>query len=101
MKTKFTSFPTQSKRPYFIISGILLLLMVPAVAMEFTDEVQWTSLDFIVAAILLSATGFAFEIISRKIKGKYLKILAIACLFITLGLLWAELAVGIFGSPIA
>ena len=42
-----------------------LLLMLPAVAMQFTSEVNWTAGDFIFAAIMFATVGLAFELIVR------------------------------------
>jgi hypothetical protein len=36
--------------------------------MQFTNEVNWTAADFIVAAILLLGTGFIIEVILRLVK---------------------------------
>lgn len=90
-----------SKRVLYIIAGILLLLMIPFIAMQFTQEVNWTGFDFLVAAAMLFGTAFATEIIRRKVNKTYLKVVALITLFSVLFLLWAELAIGIFGSPLA
>ena len=55
-----------------VLLGTGAILLVPLVAMRFSAEVNWGVLDFAVAGLLLA-----------------------------LILVWAEPAVGIFGSPIA
>ena len=67
--------------------------------MQFTDEVNWTLLDFIVAGVLLLSTGLIGELIIRKINKKNYRIAILVVLFVILILIWAELAVGIFGTP--
>ena len=36
--------------------------------MQFTNEVNWTLFDFVVAGILLLGTGLIFNLVVRKIK---------------------------------
>jgi hypothetical protein len=44
-----------------------LILLVPLVAMQFTDEVDWGVADFAVAGALLGGTGFLlYELAARK-----------------------------------
>lgn len=69
--------------------------------MMFTVEVDWSPFDFIVAAFLLLSTGFAIEFVWRKITNIKRRFLVVGALLIALFLIWAELAVGIFGSPFA
>jgi hypothetical protein len=42
------------------------LLLVPAVAMLFTDEVNWDLFDFVVMGAVLFGVGLAYELIARK-----------------------------------
>ncbi len=90
----------KNKRLIFILSIIVILLLIPLIAMQFTEEVNWTLIDFVVAGILLLGTGIVFDLVIRKIKNiKYRVAISIAVL-IMLFLIWAELAVGIFGTPL-
>jgi hypothetical protein len=92
---------TQSaKRRVGITIGILALLMMPLVAMQFTDEVQWTAFDFIVAGALLLALGFSIEIIIRHVQTATFRIVALMLVLLVFLFLWAELAVGIIGTPL-
>jgi hypothetical protein len=36
--------------------------------MQFTNEVNWTLFDFVVAGVLLLGTGFICELVIRKVK---------------------------------
>ncbi|WP_299528298.1 hypothetical protein [uncultured Lutibacter sp.] len=67
--------------------------------MQFTEEVNWTFFDFIIAGILLIGTGLICELTIRKVKKKRHRIILIVVIIVVLFLFWAELAVGIFGSP--
>ncbi|MGB1307588.1 MAG: hypothetical protein ACPG6B_01660 [Oceanihabitans sp.] len=75
---------------------VLLILSIPAIAMQFTDEVQWNFGDFVIAAILLLGTGVLLEIAAKVFKTKTLKVTASIGVIVLLILIWAELAVGIF-----
>ena len=82
-----------------LVTGVLLL--IPLLVMQFTDEVNWKIGDFIIMGILMFSAGLAYEFISRKMSTTTYRVaLAIAIVLVFL-LIWAELAVGIFGSPIA
>lgn len=91
----------KNKRLKWIILAVVLILLIPFTAMLFTDEVNWTAFDFVVAGILLLGTGLLVELALRKITNKNSRIAAIAVLLAVLFLVWAELAVGIFGTPFA
>ncbi|MFY0482237.1 hypothetical protein ACI6PS_06480 [Flavobacterium sp. PLA-1-15] len=91
----------KNKRFMGILLAIAVLLCIPLIAMQFTNEVVWTLSDFIIAGILLLGTGIVIEIVARNVKEKTTKITMIIGTFIVLFLVWAEMAVGIFGSPIA
>jgi hypothetical protein len=92
---------TKNNRQKTIFSTITFILLIPFVAMQFTNEVNWTLFDFIVAGVLLLGTGLLIEVAIRTIKNKNAQIIIIIAVLFGLFLLWAELAVGIFGSPIA
>lgn len=77
--------------------GATALLLLPAVAMQFTNEVDWDAFDFLVMGGLLMAVCLAFETAVRLARDKaYLVAAAIAvgASFLTV---WANLAVGIIG----
>lgn len=91
----------QSKRLIGIVLTVALLLLIPLIAMQFTDEVNWTLSDFVVAGVLLLGTGFMCELVMRKVKKIEYRIAICVALLVALLLVWAELAVGIFGTPFA
>lgn len=85
----------------WVLGVVLALLSIPLIAMQFTDEVQWELGDFILMFILLSSAGFAIAIVINKVKTNPMRFFIIVAVLLALILLWMELAVGIFGSPIA
>ncbi len=86
----------ENKRLIGILLTVALLLLIPLIAMEFTDEVNWTLLDFIAAGVLLLATGLMCELVLRKVKKTKHRIAICLAILAMLLLIWAELAVGIF-----
>ena len=89
----------KNKRFKFILILVAFLLLIPLIAMQFTDEVKWTLLDFIVAGVLLISTGLIFDLVMRKVKNLNYRIAISLAILILLFLIWAELAVGLFGTP--
>lgn len=92
---------TQNKRLIGILAAAGMLLLLPLVAMQFTREVKWTLVDFVAMGILLLGTGLLCELVLRKVKSTGSRILLCGVVLILLFLAWAELAVGIFGTPFA
>ena len=91
----------QNKRIIGIVITVALLLLIPLIAMQFTDEVNWTLIDFVVAGFLLLATGLMSELVIRKVNNIKYRIAICIALLVVLLLVWAELAVGIFGTPLS
>jgi len=92
---------TSNKRLYLILSFCLVPLIFPLIAMNISEEVNWSLFDFIIAGFLLLLFGLFIEIILRKVKKTKNKIVFIALLFLIITIVWLELAVGIIGSPFA
>ena len=92
---------TKNKRLTGIVLTAALLLFIPLIAMQVTDGVNWSPFDFVVAGVLLFGTGLVCELIMRKVKKVQYRIIICAAILLVLFLIWAELAVGIFGTPLA
>jgi hypothetical protein len=70
-------------------------LLVPFVAMQLTEEVNWSPGDFVVAGALLFLAGLAYlALAARRSSTGYRAGVGIA-IGAALVLVWAELAVGI------
>lgn len=63
-----------------------MILSLPLVAMQFTDEVVWSLADFVVAGVLLVTIGVALELAARK-AGTLATALGIAALGVAAGIL--------------
>ena len=75
------------------ILGVLLLL--PAIAMLFTDEVRWTGADFSAAAAIFAVVGFAIELIVRFVNQSVLRMSLVCGVILAALAIWADGAVGI------
>lgn len=84
----------------FIIPALAtgFLLLIPLLAMQFSNEVAWTLSDFIIAGVLLFGTGLTYKLITRKSGGVIHRVAVGFALFTGLFLIWVNLAVGIIGS---
>lgn len=86
----------QYRRPVLLFIGIVILLLIPLIAMQFANEVNWTVMDFAVAAVLLLCTGFLCELMLRKVKRTAFRIILCVLLLLLLLIVWLQLAVGLF-----
>ena len=74
------------------------ILAVPLVAMQFTDEVDWSVGDFIAAGILLAGSGLMIEFVASRSGNTTYKLGVVLGVVTGLFLIWINLAVGIIGS---
>lgn len=90
----------QQTQKRIIILGIAVacVLLVPLVAMQFSDEVVWTFSDFVFAAVVLFGAGLTYILIANR-TGNVAYRAAIG-LAVATGLLvvWANGAVGLIGN---
>ncbi len=91
----------KNQRLIGILLTVAILLFIPLIAMQFTNEVDWSVFDFAIAGFLLLGTGLLCELVLRTVSKPGHRVLICAAILIALFLVWAELAVGIFGSPLA
>jgi hypothetical protein len=88
----------QNKNIIRIALVTAFILLVPLVAMRFTDEVNWTWSDFVVTGTLLFGSGLTYELIARKAGNAPYRAAVGVALAAALLLVWINLAVGIIGS---
>jgi len=91
----------RQKRYGIILLSVLVLLAIPFIAMRFTDDVDWSFGDFLVMGIILLATGMLGDWVLRRFAKFHYRILMIVGIIILFLLIWAELGVGLFGTPFA
>lgn len=79
-------------------SAAAVLLLAPLVAMQATDQVNWTLFDFVFAAVLIGGVGVTLELTVRMTCNAPYRAgvgIALAAAFLTI---WADGAVGMIGS---
>jgi hypothetical protein len=91
----------KNKRVKIIFAVVAGILLIPFIAMQFTNEVDWSIGDFIVMGILLFGTGTLIEVVMRRVSSNRNRIVICGAILCMLFLIWAELAVGIFGTAFA
>jgi hypothetical protein len=89
----------RKKRLAIILIIVAALLLIPLIAMLFTNEVKWDILDFAIAGALLFGTGLIGDFIIRNIRQRWQRIVLVVILLIILLFIWMHLAVGIFTLP--
>lgn len=75
-----------------------LILLLPLVVMQFSDNVNWTASDFVFAGVLLFGSLGIYELVARKTEDtlyRYAVGVAVAAAFL---LIWVNGAVGITDS---
>lgn len=75
--------------------GTALLLLIPVIG-----QWPWSASDFIIMGTLIFGSGVAYEVIVKQLGKKHRTAVAVI-LVIAFILIWAELAVGLFGTPFA
>lgn len=91
----------KNKRLIGIVITVVILLLIPLIAMQFTNQVNWDLFDFLVAGVLLLGTGLTCELVLQKVNKPGSRIALCAVILLVLAIIWVELAVGIFGTPFA
>ena len=84
-----------------ILPIVGLLLLIPLIAMQLTNEVNWLFFDFIIMGGMLTITGLLIGIILKKVNNSKNRLILIVTIVMIFFLIWAELAVGLFGTPFA
>lgn len=85
-----------------LFSGLVIsLLLIPAIGNLVSDEVNWSLTDFVIGFFLPVGTGFSVDLILTKVKSRRNRLFLVLGILFLLVTVWAELAVGVFGTPFA
>ena len=104
IRERMAIMAVQNKRIIVMLLAVLSLLMIPLVAMQFTDEVSWDLADFIIMGGALLGVGLAYELIARNVAKKLKLENSVYRFAFGIGLLgafllfWVNGAVGIIGN---
>jgi hypothetical protein len=74
------------------------LLALPAVAMQFTEEVDWSGSDFVFAGLMFAIVGGLLELAARASASLAYRVGAAMAVATGLLTIWITLAVGIVGA---
>lgn len=75
-----------------------LILLLPLVAMQFTNEVAWDETDFVIIGVLLFGGCGAYELAARMTANVAYRAAVGFAVVTAATLIWINLAVGIIGS---
>ena len=78
-----------------LIFFVVFLLLIPLIAMQFTSEVNWNFLDFLLAGFLLFSMILIFSFFKRKINNIKLRNMIYIIVMILFLIICIDLAVGI------
>lgn len=92
---------SQNKRLILFLVAVPTLLLIPLIAMQFSNGVNWEIIDFAIMGVLLLIISLLCEFVLRKVKSTKGRIIFCGIVLLAFLLIWAELAVGILGTPFA
>lgn len=90
--------PRTLPRGFFPAVVTLMLLAIPLVAMQYTNEVQWDPPDFLIMGVLLLATGLGLEWAIRHKGSLALRTAWALALLSTFLVTWVNMATGLLGG---
>jgi hypothetical protein len=91
----------QNRNIIRIALGSAFILIMIMLMNQFNDEVDWKLDDFIAMGILLLSAGLAYELLAKKMTTAACRVAVAIAIGIVFLIIWAELAVGVFGTPFA
>lgn len=87
-----------AKRSLLLILAVPVLLLIPLVGNLISPEFDWSLSDFVVMGFMLLVVAIISELILRQFKSKKTRLIGLGLILLVFFLVWAELAVGIFGT---
>lgn len=81
-----------------LVGVTVLILLVPLIAMQFTNEVNWTASDFVFAGVMIIGTGLIYEFAAGRLDHAAYRFAIGMALGGAFLLIWVNGAVGIIGS---
>ena len=80
------TYRTLNRPAVRVAVGVALILSLPLVAMQFTDEVVWSLGDFVLVGVLLAIIGVAIELAVKR-AGNLALAIGIAALGVACGII--------------
>ena len=88
---KLNNILLTKKSVFKLLIITLLLLLVPFIMMQYSDEVNWTIGDFIVAGVLLTFFGYLYKVLSKISNHKSTNVIIGVVLIGAFLLIWVSL----------
>lgn len=79
-----------------IVIVAALVLLIPLISMQYSEDVNWSLLDFTTAGVLLLIAGLAYELLLARTKNAKQRAIVGAVITVLFLWMWIELAVGLF-----
>jgi hypothetical protein len=98
MREPTSNSPSTGRNLTLIALATALVLLVPLMAMQFTEEVVWSAGDFVAAGVLLFGAGATYELLWRNGGTMAYRAGAGLAVITALFLVWVNLAVGVIGD---
>jgi hypothetical protein len=95
-RTANSSMSSHGKNIIRIVAVTAAVLLIPLLAMQFTDGVDWGVIDFVLIGTLLIGGGLTYEFGVTRIRSAMHRLIAGIVIAAAVLLIWAQLAVGIF-----
>lgn len=92
---------TQKQKTTIIFAVPALLLAAAFIGNLLIKDWNWSPFDFLVGTVMLFGTAFFINLVILSKKSFPSKVLISFVILMIVCLVWIELAVGIFGSPLA
>ena len=86
-----THMNMKNKRLICILAAVPALLLIPYIAMRFTNEVNWTTLDFVTMGFMLLMTGLAIEVALRIVRTTWVRTAAVLVILFGFVMVWGTL----------
>ena len=101
-ESKIYTVMSAKRRPLIFYPAILTtaLLSVPLIGSIVSSEVNWSPSDYLIGGVLIFVVS-TVELMLWRSMPKKSRWPVMGLLFLMFLVLWAEMAVGIFGSPLA
>ncbi len=78
------------KSVYVVLLSTIFVLLLPLIAMQFTNEVNWGVGDFVVAGVLLSFFGYLYKVLTKTSNHQIKNIVVGILVFGLLVLVWVN-----------
>lgn len=80
----------------FLLVIVFGILLIPFIAMQLTDDVVWSFVDFLIAGLIIFSCLWIIDFILRKPYAFAMRFLIIFLIVVIFFIIWIELAVGLF-----